>query len=209
MSSYLENNLSNSGFSANMLRVFTILTLLLSACSNSTPAQLFMLDANIAAAPDLSTHLFNRSLQVGLGPIHLPEYLNRPQIVIETAKNQYKLDEDHRWAERLDQNISRSLATFLANRLGIEQILIYPWSAKLNIDYQVGIDILELHQSSDGYSHLRAQWRVFHTDQMILYKSFDCEASSSNDATSLVKAQSECLGKLGVDIVAGLQQLTQ
>ena len=46
---------------------------------------------------------------IGLGPIRLPEYLDRFQMVVAVSENKYKLIDGHRWAEKLDQNISLAL----------------------------------------------------------------------------------------------------
>ena len=53
----------------------------------------------------------SKNVMIGLGPIHIPEYLDRPQMVIAVTDHQYRLSEDHRWAESLDQNISLALST--------------------------------------------------------------------------------------------------
>ena len=139
--------------------------------------------------------------------MHLPEYLDRPQIVTEVSENQYQLDERHRWAERLDENIGRTLSQFLADRLGVEQIVRFPWPQKQTIDYQVLITVLELHQAADGNSKLLAQWQIRHKEQTALIKRFDCSLPAAIAVESIVKAQSTCLGRLGGEIETGLRQL--
>jgi uncharacterized lipoprotein YmbA len=190
----------------HMTYFFLVFALLLNGCAGNTPMQFYMLNADDPSS-DASNLPFDKHLVVGLGPIHLPDYLNRPQIVVEVSKNQYNLDEHHRWAERLDQNIGRALARSLAGRLGVEQIVRHPWSQKQHIDYQVGIDILAFHQSADGQSRLQAQWQIKNQEQLLRSKQFDCSLASTDDPDAIVTAQSACLGRLSMEIVAELRQL--
>ena len=43
---------------------------------------------------------------IGVGPITLPKYLDRPQIVSRASRNQLALGEFDRWAEPLQENVS-------------------------------------------------------------------------------------------------------
>lgn len=184
-----------------------IFVLLLSGCAGNTPMRFYMLNAETDLAADTSALPIDKNLVVGLGPIHLPDYLNRPQIVVAVSENQYRLDEHHRWAERLDQNIGRTLARLLAGRLGVEQVVRHPWPQKQQIDYQVNVDILEFHQTAGGQSRLSAQWQIKSQQLPPFSKRFECSMASKDDPDAIVKAQSICLGRLGMDIAAGLRQL--
>ncbi len=184
-----------------------ISALLLSGCAGNAPLQFYMLNAETDRAENSLFLPLNKQTVLGLGPIHLPDYLDRPQIVVAVGENQYKLDEQHRWAERLDQNIGRALAQLLADRTGVEQVVRFPWAQKQQIDYQVSIDILKFHQAADGHSRLQAQWQIKHQEQTELSKRFDCSVAAKEDADAIVKAQSICLGRLGLDIVTGLRQV--
>jgi len=80
--------------------------------------------ADVRLCPDLAGHLLPAfhyrcgpaavaadaigDATIGLGPIRLPELLDRPQIVIRTGSNRLQLAEDRRWAESLAENISAS-----------------------------------------------------------------------------------------------------
>jgi uncharacterized protein len=182
-----------------------IFALLISGCAGNTPLQFYMLNAEADQVGDASASPFDKTLVLGLGPIHIPDYLDRPQIVVAVGENQYRLDDQHRWAERLDQNIGRALARLLADRTGVEQVVRFPWPQKQRIDYQISVDILEFHQTADGHSRLLAQWQIKHQEQATLGKRFDCSVAAKEAPDAIVKAQSLCLGRLGMDIVAGLR----
>ena len=109
-----------SVFSLGMI----VLTLLLSGCiRDSRPVQFYMLNADYGVDDIVKAYVASQGPVIGLGPIRIPEYLNRPQMIVAIADNQYRLSEDHRWAEPLDQNIS--LALFKALPLQLGTCLLY------------------------------------------------------------------------------------
>ncbi|MGD0958451.1 MAG: PqiC family protein [Methylomonas sp.] len=201
----MENKLLTRCSAYLIVRAF-LLALPLAACSSAPPTRLYMLNAETVAATDGGRD-FNPKLLVGLGPIHLPDYLNRPQIVIAESENRYRLDEHDRWAEQLGDNIGRALAQFLANRLPAEQVLRYPWPQRQLIDYQISIDIFQFHQTADKSSRLQAQWRINHREQTLVSRQFACEQAARDQAEDIVQAQSICLGRLGQEIESELRRL--
>src|SRR5512145_1644163 len=83
--------------------------LLLGGCA-SQPSRFYLLSAmpdNITASPAMSNQ---QAPTIGVGPITLPRYVDRPQIVTRTGPYEIKLAEFDRWAEGLDANFSRVLA---------------------------------------------------------------------------------------------------
>jgi uncharacterized protein len=186
-----------------------VLMLLLSGCMrDSRPVQFYMLDADYGVADAVRTYTASQGPVIGLGPIRIPEYLNRPQMIVAIADNQYRLSEDNRWAEPLDQNISLALFKALPLQLGTDRIVRFPWSQRQVIDYQVGIDILEFNVDAKGQSTLIAQWFVKRKDQPTIdRRSVYRFPASSTDYAVMVKAQSQCLTKLGLEISETLRQL--
>lgn len=176
-------------------------SLLLTACSH-TPLQFYMLSADATPVASLPT-----GTVLGLGPIHLPAYLDRPQLVTALSAHQYQLDEDNRWAERLDENIARALGLSLSKQLGVEQVVRYPWGPRQRIDVQISFDILELHQTAGGQIRLAVQWQVKKAEQVVMAKRFDCEERAGEGAEAQVAAQSRCLTRFSSELaqaVAGM-----
>jgi len=185
------------------------LTLFLSGCMrNSGPVQFYMLNADSGIADTVRVPAGSQGTVIGLGPIRIPDYLNRPQMIVAVSDNQYRLFEDHRWAERLDQNISLALFKALPRQIGTERIVRFPWSQRQVIDYQVGIDILEFNVDANGQSRLIAQWFIKRKDKPTIDRRSDYRfPASTTDQAVMVKAQSQCLTKLGQEISATLRQL--
>ncbi len=180
----------------------------ISGCAkNSKPIEYYMLDASVGLSSNELIENDSGPL-IGLGPIRLPEYLDRFQMVVAVSENKYKLIENHRWAEKLDQNVSLALFKSLPAQLGTDKMVRYPWPQRPGVDFQVKIDILELNIDQNGQSRLVAQWSIKSKDKTLLNKrsSFTAEASST-DIDKMVEAQSECLTKLGQEIAVNLKPL--
>ncbi len=186
-----------------------LLTLFISGCvGGSKPAQFYMLNADYGVTSTFRVPLSANAPVIGLGPIRIPEYLNRPQMIVGITDNQYQLSEDHRWAERLDQNISLALFKALPRQLGTDRIVRFPWPQRQVVDYQVGIDILEFNVEANGQSRLIAQWFVKRKDKPTIDKRSEYRVpASTTDYEVMVKAQSQCLTKLGQEISGTLRQL--
>jgi uncharacterized lipoprotein YmbA len=186
-----------------------VLTLLFSGCAReSKPVQFYMLNADSGVTSATRPPASANEPLIGLGPIRIPEYLNRPQMIVAITENQYRLSENHRWAERLDQNISLALFKALPRQLGTDRIVRYPWPQQQSIDYQVGIDILEFNVGANGQSRLIAQWFIKRKDKPAVDKRSVYQfPASTTDHEVMVKAQSQCLTKLGQEIAETLRRL--
>jgi len=187
------------------LACFTLL--ILSCAKSSKPVEYYMLDASVGIENNQNLKS-DEGPMIGLGPIRLPEYLDRFQMVVAVSENKYKLIDGHRWAEKLDQNISLALFKTLPGQLGTDKMIRYPWPQRPGVDFQVKIDILELNIDQNGQSQLVAQWSIKSKDETILSKrsTFAAQASTT-DIDKMVQAQSECLTKLGQEIVTNLKPL--
>ena len=184
-----------------------VLALALSGCAHdSKPVQYYRLSVdsgNGARLPAVA-----QGPVIGLGPIRIPEYLDRPQMIVAITDNQYRLSEEHRWTDRLDQNISLALFKALPGQLGTDKIVRYPWPQRQLVDYQIGIDILEFNVDANGQSRLIAQWTIKRKDQPAIDKRSDYRfPASSTDYDVMVKAQSQCLSKLSQEIAETIRQL--
>lgn len=84
----------------------------------------------------------------------------------------------------------------------------YPWSHRQVVDYQVRIGVLEFNVDASGQSRLMARWSVKPKDKPAIDKRSEYRfAASTTDYAVMVKAQSQCLAKLGEHISLNLRQL--
>src|SRR5512136_3133438 len=94
---------------------------LLAGCSSSPRVTFYTL--NVAATNETSAPPIN---SVAIGPITLPDLLDRPQLVVRTSANRVDILETHRWAESLKSEIPRIIAQDLALLLKPARVSAYP-----------------------------------------------------------------------------------
>jgi uncharacterized protein len=99
-------------------------------------------------------------LIVGLGPLSLPDYLDRPAIVTRIGPNRLAVNEGHRWAGPLKSEIARVIADDLESLTGARRVVIFPWSVELEPDLKVRIDIQAFEGRPGGKVKLKAAWQL-------------------------------------------------
>src|SRR5262245_61061596 len=106
----------------------------LAACAVSDPTQFYTLrqDAARSAASRTSASPQGNAAEggaagIGVGPVILPGYLARNQIVTRTGTDQVELSMFHQWAEPLEDGISRILAEEISAQVPTERIVTFPW----------------------------------------------------------------------------------
>ena len=76
-------------------------------------------------------------LSIGIGPVHIPSYLDRPQIVTRTDRHELIIHDFHQWAEPLEVNIARVVREGLAVDTGARNTFFFPWRQSDVIDLQI------------------------------------------------------------------------
>ena len=145
---------------------------------------------------------------IGVGPITLAEYIDRPNLVIAESTNQLSVAEDHRWAGDLAASITRVTATNLGRQLKTGNVRTYPWQGDDGISYQITLDIRQFHGGADGYAVIEAGWRAYSLPDRKIKASrtfVDREPLETDGYQPLVAAQSRLLSRLADDIANGLK----
>jgi uncharacterized lipoprotein YmbA len=145
---------------------------------------------------------------IGVGPITLAEYIDRPNLVMAESANQLAVAEDHRWAGDLAASITRVTAANLGRQLNTGNVRSYPWQGDDGIRYQVTLDIRQFHGGADGYAVIEAGWRAYSLPDRKIKASrtfVDREPLAADGYQPLVAAQSRLLSRLAEDIAKGLK----
>lgn len=180
---------------------------LLAACSPKThPAQFYRLEP-LGAAPAPITS--DKPLRViGLGPVRIPAYLDRPQIVTGAAGNRMNLDEYHRWAEPLRDTVGSVLGENLSARVSGAHLVVFPWNRAITPDYQIEIDFSRFHVNDEGVAELWANWSILRNNKpLLLQTSRIALPASGRDADALVAAQNRTLAQFSEELALALSKL--
>lgn len=100
------------------------------------------------------------SLSVIVGPVTVPDMVDRPQLVLRVAPNRVVIAEEARWAEPLKTEIPRVVAAQLAQRLQGARIATSSQRATANADYRVIIDIQRFDTAPGDAVAIEALWSL-------------------------------------------------
>jgi len=149
---------------------------------------------------------------LGVGPIHLPGYLDQDQIVTRISQDRFALSDNDRWTEPLAQNLAQVLAQNLSGLLQVHYVTLHPWTGQQRPIYQLEIDVLRFEMDTTGMAHLVARYsmRDVGSWQLIVGKEVCLTALATGRSTEqAVASLSKALGNFSVEIAKGIREFVQ
>lgn len=174
---------------------------------SSAPTRFYVLAATDSAAVPGA-----RAMSVGVGPVNVASYLDRPQIVTRPSADKIELAEFDQWGEALRDGVPRVLAENLSRQLPAAKISIFPWRGLEGVRYQVVVDVTRFDGPAGGDTSLEARWRILDgaTGKELATKTTRLtEPAGSPGYTPTVSAMSRALAALSRDIAQTLVALPQ
>ena len=202
-----------AGFLANQPRLRTAVlivgcTLLLGGCAKGPAPNLYMLDQPFFA----EMAGIEKGIAVGVGPIELPQYLDRPQIITRDGVNRLYASDAHVWAEPIKNSASRVLAVTIAAELDSNRVYVLPRRVRTALDWRVEIDVGRFDSNIKGNVLLAARWTLFRgmeSDLAASQVSIIEESADGHNYNDMVSAQSRALQRLGHEIATLIKASTQ
>lgn len=193
------------------LPVFLFLGLLapaLSGClTTAPPARLYVLDPLEGVSP--AARLDHR-LALGIGATLVPEYLDRPELVVRAGSNEVRAVETDRWAERLPVTLSRVLTENLSRLLGVEAQLLQSGRAVGHLDYEIYLDITRFEIAPDGSAALGGRWSIIDAQSRAEVASARLsrqEKSGASGFPAAVASMNRAISAISQEIAARLRAL--
>jgi uncharacterized protein len=182
------------------------LLLMVAACSQSAPTEFYTL-SGMQVPPGGSSA---PKTAVGVGPVILPDYLDRPQIVTRASGNRVMLANFHSWVEPVDGMFTRVLVGNLSSLLATDNVVAVPQRRPLPLDYQVEVDVARFDADVSGRAVLDARWRVFGKDGDTLIgegRSTIVEpVDEPGSYEAIVAAMSKALARMSSAIAGTIEQ---
>jgi uncharacterized lipoprotein YmbA len=161
----------------------------------------------LSPAPPLVASAAPIDVSVGIGPIELPGYLDRTQIVVRLSDNQITLSDSDRWAEPFAANLHRTLVDNLGSLLPGAAFVDYPWYAAEAPDHAVAITFSRFEADASGVVVLEAVWVMTSSGTRADRRTTRIEeAAGAPDREAAVAAQSRALARLCEEIAAGVRR---
>jgi uncharacterized protein len=146
------------------------------------------------------------TLSVFVGPVTVPEGVDRPQMVLRSGANQVDIDDFHRWAEPVKYAIPRVLADALMKELATQRVMTTRQSSVLDFDYRVAIDVQRFDSSLGDGASLDALWTL--RDKAGAIRTGRTVAQErAGDYDGIAAAHGRALERLARDIAAAIKGL--
>jgi uncharacterized lipoprotein YmbA len=146
-------------------------------------------------------------LAIHIGPVTVPEAVDRSPMVVRRDDNRVDIDDRHLWVEPLKNAIPRVLADAIAQELNTPNVLTSRQSSTLDIDYRVAIDVQHF-ESSAGEVSEDVLWtiRSSKTNTPRLGRSAVRETAAPG-AEGIAAAHSRALARVAHDIAAAIRAM--
>ena len=179
--------------------------LALAACAGPAPREDFYTLAAVAppgAGPGAS------ATSIYVGPVTVPEAVDRLPMVLRVSPNQVEIRDFHRWAEPLEAAIPRVLAENLSRLLGTPHVLSARQGTGRDVDYRVAVEVQRFESSLQEGATLDALWTVTPAKGRGAARSGRTvaqEPAATADPAGLAAAHSRALARLAGDIAGALR----
>lgn len=178
----------------------------LGACGSSPTASFYTLHPDATLAP-ITPAGPAKPVYVVVGPVTIPDVVDRPQIVTRAGNNQVVLDEFARWAEPLKGDIARAIAGNLSTLLGSERVSIFSTGLDAAQTWRVRVDIMRFEATRGEAITIEAQWTVAPPGKTVPFagKSLVRQSIDGPGYDALVSASDQALGAVSREIAAAIQ----
>ena len=194
-----------------MIALSAVYLLVLSACGSSPAVRYYSLnpiDMDYQQDPD-------DAVMLGIGPLSIPDYLNRSQIVTRDVDAQMRVDDFSRWTEPLADSMHRIISTDVDNLLHGVVVVRYPYDAvvRSHLDYRLVGDVNRFDADSSGLVVLEIQWAIVDTEANLLVPArrnrYQAQMVTSGDFGAMVAAMNDVLSQFSRDVADRLKAASQ
>jgi uncharacterized lipoprotein YmbA len=184
------------------MRMWALAGMLVAACGSTPRESYYTLSSPPGALPAASAS----APSIYVGPVSVPEGVDRSPMVLRTGASQVEIDDMHRWVEPLKTAIPRALAEMLMRELGTPRVLAGRASSAAPADYRVAIDVQRFESSVTDGAVLDAAWTI--TPAKGAAKSgrtLAQEPAPTRDHAGIAAAHRRALERLAKDLAAAMK----
>jgi uncharacterized lipoprotein YmbA len=147
---------------------------------------------------------------VGVLPVSLPGFLERPQLVAWSGPGEVRVDEFRRWAEPLDASVQRVLTEDLETLLPSHRVIRSPWARSTTVQCRVRAEVVRFGLQPGGEVALSGRFVVLHAQSERPLISRDVELRRDPgpaDPGRAVEAMSALVADLAAEIAKAIGTL--
>jgi uncharacterized lipoprotein YmbA len=193
--------------------VIILVIMMLAGCRSKTPPVTFYTLSPMQEAALSKDPRSGKDISIGVGPLRLPDYLNKPQIVTRKGVSKLDYSEFHRWGGYLDKGFLRVVSENLSVLLSTDQVKIFPWSRKHEPLFQVDFDVKQFDGQLGEVVTLNIIWTIRGREKgakpLIAKRSVIQQPVSGHNHDALVLAYSQALGELSQEIASIIESISK
>ncbi len=189
--------------------LWTALVVCVASCGSSPPVDYYTLQpiADSGAVTPRDARV------IALGPLEVPGYLDRPQLVTQSSEGKVKVDELSRWAEPLAEALPRVLTANVDALMDSVVVVSFPYGARMRADYRLAGRIIRFDADRSGTAVLEAQWGVQDAQANNVLSPrrsrYTAQVSSAQDPGAVVVAMNQTVAAFSRDIASELTRLLE
>jgi uncharacterized protein len=187
-----------------------IVALLLTACGTSPPAKFYTLTP-LPIQLQTEKVVMNEKIKfIAIGPIEIPEYLDRIEIVTRAEENRLMISEFDLWGGSIKTDISRVLIENIGSFLNGDGIAVFAWKTNMTESYRVPVVFSRFDANAGGNMILKAQWSVLDKEGKAFLSFREINVTKpvkGSSYSSIVVAMSESLGDLSKAIAESIASI--
>jgi len=187
-----------------------VLAAALSGCvGQSPPATHYLLKAiETPRENDHQAAAESMPLKIQVGPVLLPTYLDRPQMVFLSDENRVTIDHFNRWAEPLSDSFARVIVENLSVLLKTDYVDRHTFQKKASADYRISIDVKRFDATPGREAVLIASWAIYSVKDrsQVLDKRYSArKPMTTNSASEMVAALNEMINDFSREMAAAIR----
>lgn len=184
--------------------------LVLSGCANDPPTNFYVLQALPETLTEEQQTEATKGIALGIGPVTLPQYLDRSQIVTRRSRNALTLEDFDQWAQPLTENFAKVLGQNLSLLIPTDRIAYFPWRRATRVDFQIIVDVNQFEGIAANQALLVARWSILNRDgerELLARQSRHVETAAGTGMEATVLALNKALDSLSEEIAEAVRQL--
>lgn len=189
--------------------LLSLLVMVVAGCASTEPSRFYLLSPLPAETERSSA---GPCVSIVVGPVRLPEYTNRPQIITRNTDNELNRAQFDLWAEPLVDTFSRVLAENLGRTLCTKHVALFLGNSSGPLDFRVTMDVIRMDGSLGKEAVLEAWWTVLsgkETKVLASKRSRFAEPVQGQGYEALVRAHSRILASFSREIAQTINQLAK
>ena len=144
---------------------------------------------------------------VYVGPVAVPESVDRSAMVLQNSANQVDVSDEHRWAEPVKTAIPRVIAENLMRLLNTPRVMASRAGPVTDVDYRVALEVQRFESSLSQGATVEVLWTITgkRAKAPVTGRSSEREPATSPTPEGVAAAHSRALARVAQDIAAAIK----